>query len=43
MRDRVPLLYAGDRLIAVGDIWLAADAVVENGITVHWQDRPALH
>jgi tRNA(Ile)-lysidine synthase len=43
LRDRIPLLYAGDRLIAVGDLWLAADAVVENGIAVHWQDRPALH
>lgn len=43
MRDRIPLLYAGDRLIAVGDFWLAADAVVKNGIAVHWHDRPALH
>jgi len=43
MRDRIPLLYSGDKLIAVGDFWLAADAVVKNGIAVHWQDRPALH
>jgi tRNA(Ile)-lysidine synthase len=43
MRDRIPLLYAGDKLIAVGDFWLAADAVVKNGVAVHWQDRPALH
>ena len=43
MRDRIPLLYSGDRLVAVGDLWLAADAVVKNGIAVHWQDRPALH
>jgi tRNA(Ile)-lysidine synthase len=43
MRDRIPLLYSGDELIAVGDLWIADDAAVENGISVLWQDRPALH
>ncbi len=43
MRDRVPLLYAGDRLVAVGDLWVAADAVSEPGIGVRWEGRPALH
>ncbi len=43
MRDRLPLLYAGDRLVAVADLWLAADAVSEPGVAVCWHDRPALH
>ena len=43
MRDRLPLVYSGDRLLAVGDLWLAADAVTKPGIAVCWSDRPALH
>lgn len=43
MRDRLPLVYAGDELIAVGDLWLAAPAVAEPGVAVRWKDRPALH
>jgi len=43
MRDRLPLVYSGDRLLAVGDLWLAADAVTKPGIVVRWSDRPALH
>jgi tRNA(Ile)-lysidine synthase len=43
MRDRLPLVYAGDRLVAVGDLWLAEDATSKPGITVRWIGRPALH
>lgn len=43
MRDRLPLLYSGDQLVAVGDLWLAADAVQKPGVGVHWIDPPALH
>lgn len=43
MRERLPLVFAGDDLVAVGDLWLAAQAVAEPGIAVSWQDRPALH
>jgi len=43
MRDRLPLVYSGDRLLAVGDLWLAADAVTKPGIAIRWSDRPALH
>ena len=43
MRDRLPLLYAGDELVAVGDLWLAASAVSAPGVAVRWKDRPALH
>lgn len=43
MRDRVPLIYADDELIAVGDLWLAASAVSEPGVSLCWKDRPALH
>jgi tRNA(Ile)-lysidine synthase len=43
MRERLPLLYAGDELVAVGDLWLAADAVTEPGVGFRWIDRPALY
>jgi len=42
MRDRLPLVYAGDDLVAVGDLWLAAAAVSKPGAAVVWKDRPAL-
>lgn len=43
MRERLPLLYSGDRLVAVGDLWIAAEARAEPGVAVHWDGRPALH
>ena len=43
MRDRLPLVYAGDDLVAVGDLWLAAHAVADPGVALLWKDRPALH
>jgi len=43
MRERLPLVYAGSRLVAVGDLWIAADAVSEPGVAVRWSERPALH
>ena len=43
MRERLPLLYAGDQLVAVGDLWLAADAVAQPGVMIRWHERPALH
>ena len=42
MRDRLPLVYAGDDLVAVGDLWLASAALTEPGVAVVWKDRPAL-
>jgi len=43
MRDRVPLVYAGDELVAVGDLFIAADAASTPGVAIRWEDRPALH
>ncbi len=43
MRDRLPLIYAGDELVAVADLWLAAGAASEPGTAVCWDDRPELH
>ncbi len=43
MRDRLPLVYADDELVAVGDLWIAATAVGEPGIALRWKERPALH
>jgi len=43
MRDRLPLIYSGERLVAVADLWLASDVAVPGGAHVRWHDRPALH
>ncbi len=43
MRDRLPLVYSGERLVAVGDLWLAETAAVRPGVAVRWTGRPALH
>ncbi len=42
MRDRIPLLFAGDELVAVADLWLAADAVSKPGTAIHWENRPLI-
>lgn len=42
MRDRVPLLFSGGELVAVADLWIAADAASQPGTAVEWQRRPAL-
>ena len=43
MRDRLPLVYSANRLVAVADLWVAEDAVSAPGTAIHWDDRPALH
>ena len=43
MRDRVPLLFVGDDLVAVADLWLADDAVSRPGTAIEWINRPAIH
>lgn len=43
MRQRIPLLYSGDCLVAVGDLWIAANASKTNGYGIRWRNRPALH
>ena len=43
MRDRVPLVYSGDTLVAVGDLFIAAEAASSPGVAIRWEDRPALH
>jgi tRNA(Ile)-lysidine synthase len=43
MRQRIPLLYSGDRLVAVADLWVAASASRSSGYRVRWRNHPALH
>jgi tRNA(Ile)-lysidine synthase len=42
-RDRVPLIYAGERLLAVGDLWIEESACEDDGDSwsPEWTDRPA--
>lgn len=42
MRERLPLLYSGEKLVAVADMWIAADCVAQSGLVVRWQDRPLI-
>ena len=45
MRDRIPLIYDGDELVAVGDMWICADAVADDtaeAAQLRWSDRPAI-
>jgi tRNA(Ile)-lysidine synthase len=45
MRERLPLVYIGDRLAAVGDLWIDAEQAVPAGepaLKPLWTDRPAL-
>ena len=43
MRERLPLIYSGDQLVAVGDLWIASDAFSTPGVGIRWSERPALH
>ena len=43
MRDRMPLLYAGERLVAVADLWIDADFHTGRGYAPRWIDHPALY
>ena len=42
MRGAIPLLFAEQKLVAVGDIWVDADSLVSSGLQVIWADSPAL-
>ncbi|MBT8079313.1 MAG: tRNA lysidine(34) synthetase TilS [Gammaproteobacteria bacterium] len=43
MRDRVPLCYAGNELVAVADLWLAQPIAVAGGYALRWEAKPSLH
>lgn len=43
MRDSLPLVYSGERLVAVANLWIADDVASSPGTAIHWDDRPALH
>ena len=43
LRDQLPLVYAGDDLVAVGDLWVAADAAADDGLSIAWEGRPDLY
>lgn len=43
MRERLPLLYAGDKLVAVADLWIAAECTDKAGFGVSWCNHASLH
>ena len=43
LRGYPPLVFAGDELVAVADLWVAAGATSEPGMTVRWDGRPELY
>ena len=42
MRQYVPLLYTGETLAAVADLWIAADCAREGGFRVCWEGKPSI-
>lgn len=45
MRPRIPLLYAGDELLAVGDLWVSAEACAPAGtpgLRLRWREHAPL-
>ncbi len=40
MRERIPLLYSGDRLVAVADLWVDQSVLARPGIAIRWENRP---
>jgi tRNA(Ile)-lysidine synthase len=42
MRERLPLLYADKRLVAVADLWVDAHCTSADGYSLRWIDRPVL-
>ena len=43
MRERIPLLYSGDDLVAVADLWTAAEFSKPKGYRVRWHERPEIN
>ena len=46
MRDRLPLVFVGDRLVAVADLWIDADFAAEAGrpaLKPVWTGRPQIY
>ena len=43
MRERLPLLYSGEDLVAVADLWIAKECSHDAGFAVYWRERSALH
>jgi tRNA(Ile)-lysidine synthase len=45
LRDRVPLVYAGETLVAIGDLAYGAESAARDGEEswlIHWSERPVL-
>ncbi|MCH8336819.1 MAG: tRNA lysidine(34) synthetase TilS [Proteobacteria bacterium] len=43
MRSRLPLLYSGENLVAVADLWIAGECSHDAGYGVSWRDRSPLN
>lgn len=43
MRERLPLLYSGEKLVAVADLWIAREYSDDAGYGVAWLDKCPLH
>ena len=44
-RDRLPLVYSGGRLVAVGDLWIAEEFAAgagEAALSLVWENKPAI-
>ena len=42
MRDRLPLIYAGEDLVAVADLWVSSDHLAGEGLAIEWHEKPPI-
>jgi tRNA(Ile)-lysidine synthase len=43
MRDRIPLLFHGDELVAVAGLWVSAAYLRDDGLIVEWLEKPVIN
>jgi len=43
MRDRIPLLFSEQRLVAVADLWISAEFCTGDGYRVFWENHAPIH
>jgi tRNA(Ile)-lysidine synthetase-like protein len=44
-RNRIPLIWSGDTLVAIGDLWIAEEFSLRGpgaGVRIVWEQRPAI-
>ena len=43
MREHIPLLFSDGKMVAVADLWMDAACIDDDGVSIHWENHPALY